>query len=113
MTDRLRVYRMKFELVPPGEKVTELEHPDDQGSRSKLGGEPDWEQNDETPSCPHCQRQMTFVAQLDSIEHDWRTNPHRIDALSRNQHYMFGDVGMIYVFLCFDCLETKSIVQCG
>ena len=56
---------------------------------------------------------MTFVAQIDSINHDADNNPHRIDCLSREQKFMFGDVGMIYVFFCFDCLETASIMQCG
>jgi hypothetical protein len=26
--------------------------------------------------------------------------------------YMFGDVGMIYVFFCFDCCHTASLMQC-
>jgi len=56
---------------------------------------------------------MTFVAQIDSIEHDEQHNPHRVDCLSEKQQFMFGDVGMLYVFFCFECLETTSIMQCG
>ena len=25
--------------------------------------------------------------------------------------FMFGDVGMIYVFYCIDCLETRCVQQ--
>lgn len=38
---------------------------------------------------------MTFYGQLDSI----------------GDKYILGDCGMVYVFVCFDCLETKSLVQ--
>lgn len=56
---------------------------------------------------------MTFVAQLDSIEHDDRANPHAVDCLSDEQQYVFGDVGMIYVFACLSCNETQSVMQSG
>ena len=29
------------------------------------------------------------------------------------QQYMFGDVGMIYIFWCFNCNETSSVMQFG
>jgi hypothetical protein len=38
---------------------------------------------------------MTFYGQLDSI----------------NDDIALGDCGMIYVFVCFDCFETKSLLQ--
>ena len=38
---------------------------------------------------------MTFYGQLDSI----------------NDEICLADCGMIYVFVCFDCFETKSIFQ--
>ena len=98
---------MSFVPVAAGDGAPDL------GLRSKLGGEPDWEQTDETPTCPGCKSAMTFVAQLDSISHDSPKNPHRIDCLSDEPKYMFGDVGLIYVFFCFDCLETLAIFQCG
>lgn len=91
-----------------------LPHYEMHGRRTKLGGKPDWEQNcDETPRCRGCKRAMTFVAQIDSVEHDGRSNPHAVDAISPNQKWMLGDVGMIYVFFCFKCLQTKSVFQCG
>src|ERR1700752_4590875 len=105
----LREYRMFFAR---GER-TGTDEGSDLGLRSKLGGKPEWDQTDETPICRSCRAPMTFVAQIDSIEHDYHNNPHAIDALSGEQHFMFGDVGMIYVFFCFDCSATKSIFQCG
>ena len=83
------------------------------GRRTKLGGKPDWIQQEETPICQDCGTPMTFVSQIDSVEHDWESNPHSVDALSDNQKWMFGDVGMIYVFFCFDCNTTSSAFQCG
>ena len=52
---------------------------------------------------------MSFVGQIDSIEHNESTNPHRQDW--EKQDYMFGDVGMFCIFFCFDCMQTKSIFQ--
>jgi hypothetical protein len=96
--------------LPPHRIVTEP-LPDDLldrsalGRRSKFGGLPTWEQGDETPTCPECGKSMAFVAQLDSLgfghANDVGTEP-----------YMFGDVGLIYVFFCFDDGKTCSIFQC-
>jgi hypothetical protein len=66
------------------------------GSRNKLGGVPDWLQLEETPNCS-CGKNMTFYGQLDSIG----------DAIC------LGDCGMIYVFICLDCFDTRAIFQCG
>ncbi|MHC4457921.1 MAG: hypothetical protein ACYS0I_12710 [Planctomycetota bacterium] len=109
MAKRLKEYRMKFEKLSPGETID----PYALGLRSKLGGEPAWDQADETPECPSCNKPMVFVAQIDSIEHDSKDNPHRVDCLSREKDFMFGDVGIIYVFFCFDCLKSQSVFQCG
>lgn len=79
---------------------------DSLGKRTKLGGSPMWIQSEENICCDSCNNKMSFVSQIDSI--DYSDN---IDVES-NSEYMFGDVGMIYVFFCFDCLETKSIFQC-
>ena len=56
---------------------------------------------------------MTFIGQIDSIEHDEAHNPHRVDCLSVDQEYMMGDVGLIYVFFCFECLQPAAVFQCG
>lgn len=106
----LREYRIKFECVPKGEHAYPTDR-ENLGLRSKLGGEPKWQQGDETPACSDCGEPMTFVGQIDSIEHRGEYNPHRQDYLE--QDFMFGDVGIIYVFFCFDCLTSQSVFQCG
>ena len=99
---QLPEFRVKLEPVPKGERAVPLDYPDNLGLRTKLGGKPDWIQGDYTPPCESCGNPMTFVAQIDSIEHDNEHNPLRKDCMG-HQDYMFGDVGMIYVFWCFDC----------
>lgn len=89
------------ELLIKYEESMELNH--DLGKRSKFGGKPDWIQNDETPKCDCCKKEMEFVAQLDSIDYTGYAN--------QTAEYMFGDVGMIYVFFCRNCGATKSILQ--
>ena len=102
---------MPFESVPKGEKA--IQDPSQLGTRSKLGGKPTWAQRPEVPKCSECKLAMTFIAQIDSMEHDEPHNPNAVSNASGQQQYMFGDVGMIYVFMCFWCLETKSVMQCG
>ena len=75
MAKQLREYRMLFEMMPPGETADTAQL----GLRSKLGGVPNWDQGDETPTCPDCQQEMIFIGQIDSIEHDSKRNPHRIE----------------------------------
>jgi hypothetical protein len=65
------------------------------GRRHKLGGVPDWLQAPDIPVCPECQVTMTFYGQLDSL----------------GGSFCLADVGMIYVFVCFDCFTTKSVLQ--
>lgn len=65
------------------------------GTRHRLGGRPEWVQSDETPSCSDCGKIMTFYGQLDSI----------------GDGYDLADCGLIYVFVCFDCFTTVSILQ--
>jgi len=64
------------------------------GHRHRIGGEPEWIQADQTPACS-CGSQMDFYAQLDSI----------------GDKFCLADCGMIYVFVCWACFETKSIFQ--
>ena len=94
-----RIPPLKLQRVPLNEEAASLPGFEwaggDIGDRSKLGGAPDFIQGDETPICPVCRRKMTFYAQLDSMSDD----------------VMLADCGMIYVFACFDCLETAAILQ--
>ena len=66
------------------------------GARHRLGGDPEFLQaGDEVPKCPGCRERMTFYAQLDSI----------------NDDFCLADVGLLYVFICFDCLTTASFIS--
>lgn len=67
------------------------------GKRHKLGGEPEFMQPPSWPDCPGCGSKMSFYGQLDSI----------------NDEFCIADAGMIYVFLCFDCYKSVSVVQSG
>jgi hypothetical protein len=69
--------------------------PDEVGTRHRLGGKPEAVQPVEYPSCSECKNVMTFYGQLDSLS----------DA------YCIGDVGLVYVFLCFDCLTAEAVVD--
>jgi uncharacterized protein YwqG len=107
---KLREYKVALTKCAPGEHAVDLDSVNNLGLRTKLGGEPDWEQNNEHPDCPSCTTPMSFVAQIDSIEHWSDANPHSRNPIGQGRSdFMFGDVGMIYVFFCFDCLESKSI----
>jgi hypothetical protein len=66
---------------------------DDIGKRHRLGGDPDFIQKIDLPKCS-CGKNMTFYAQLDSIN-----------------DFVLADCGMIYIFVCFDCFESKSVLQ--
>jgi hypothetical protein len=102
--------RVLLERVKKGERAIPLDYPDHLGLRTKLGGKPTWIQGDETPECDSCGEPMDFVAQIDSVEHESKHNPLSKPALGK-QEYMFGDVGMIYVFFCFDCLQPACLLQ--
>jgi hypothetical protein len=65
------------------------------GTRHQLGGEPKFLQDVIWPSCPSGHGKMTFYGQLDSI----------------NDDICIADCGMVYVFICFECYDTISIVQ--
>jgi hypothetical protein len=65
------------------------------GTRHQLGGRPGAIQPMEYPRCSECGEEMNFYAQLDSI----------------NDEFVLGDVGMVYVFVCFPCQEATAIVQ--
>ncbi|MEW2130422.1 hypothetical protein [Streptomyces sp. NPDC005435] len=65
----------------------------------RLGGEPDWIQNDETPDCPSCATPMTFTAELEEGT-DFATPVN------------FGGGGRGYVFHCRPCEEAAFLWQC-
>jgi len=94
---------MKEMEIIINEKSQISDHPKELGKRSKLGGEPNWIQKDETPKCPRCNKKMTFICQIDSIGYTG-------SAITTSE-YMFGDVGMLYNFFCFDCGEPDIVFQ--
>ena len=65
----------------------------------QLGGEPAWIQSDETPACPACGEQMTFVAQLEE-------GPDYATAAN------FGGGGCAYAFTCTSCRQAAFLWQC-
>ena len=65
------------------------------GKRNKIGGSPDWLQPAESPHCQLCGKEMTFYAQIDSV----------------NDENSIEDGGMIYVFYCFECGEVYALAQ--
>lgn len=67
------------------------------GKRSKVGGTPDFLHLEEPVHCDGCNSDMTFYAQIDSI----------------GDKVCIADVGMVYVFVCFGCFETKSMIESG
>ena len=107
----LRIYKVTIEPASSEDEAVPLSYPDSLGQQTKFGGAPCWVQGDDTPICPHCGERMTFVAQLDSFEHQSDRNRNGRDPLSGDQHFMVGDVGMIFVFFCSDCCEPATIFQ--
>jgi hypothetical protein len=116
--DKLPEFRVTLTRLKDGEQAypinDETPHYEYHGRRTKLGGDPDYAQGDQpSPKCSLCKKPMTFVAQIDSVEHQSKSNPHSVNALSEDQKWMFGDVGMIYVFFCFKCLQPHAEFECG
>lgn len=65
------------------------------GTRHQLGGSPQFIQQPMCPDCPNGHGKMVFYGQLDSI----------------NDDICLADCGIIYVFVCFECFESRSFVQ--
>jgi len=61
------------------------------GTRHRIGGEPEDPPIAQIPRCG-CNNPMTFYGQLDSIGDD----------------FALADVGVVQVFVCFDCFEAAA-----
>ena len=106
----LREYKVKLTPCKPGEHaVKDPQDPSNDGLKTKLGGTPDWIQDDEWHRCTECKAPMTFVGQIDSFEVENKKNPNSHPA--GKQDFMWGDVGMIYVFYCVGCAQASGVVQ--
>jgi uncharacterized protein YwqG len=92
----MEIPEIKLVAAPETEEARNAigyQYNDEAGTRHKLGGKPDFIQKEEWPCC--CGKKMTFYGQLDSI----------------GDNYDLADCGMIYIFVCFDCFNTKSILH--
>lgn len=67
------------------------------GTRHRLGGAPDLPTDVEWPVCPQGDGPMSFYAQLDGL-------PSVTD-------FDLGDAGLIFVFVCLDCLEVHALLH--
>jgi hypothetical protein len=64
------------------------------GHRHRIGGEPE-QRDTEFPRCQSCRLSMSFYGQLDSIGDD----------------FALADVGVVEVFVCFDCFEAAARIS--
>lgn len=116
LKDQLPEFKVTLQRMAKGERAVNPDDRKNHGARTKLGGVPNWIQLiDETPICEECKERMTFVAQIDSLEHRPEYRPGRSEPKRRARSmkpWMFCDVGMIYVFYCFNCSKTRSVTQC-
>ena len=104
----LREYRVK--IIPAEEAKRLPGYPNNLGCRTKFGGMPDEIHDPKPPpECPCCTAPMHFIAQIDSFEHMSSSNPN--EKHWNEQHFMFGDVGMIYVWFCFDCCWPHATME--
>ena len=78
--------------------------------RTSLGGEPVWEQNEDHPVCPDCDKNMTLVFQLDSLA---QLSNNMNVGISISDDYAFGDVGIVRFFRCADCNKFDANWECG
>jgi hypothetical protein len=106
----LREYRVSLFSLTDSER--QPVYPKNLGLRTKFGGLPDMIQpnGDSKVTCPNCQQRMHFIVQIDSFEHKSNENPNA--KVYSERHFMFGDVGMIYVWFCFDCLTPYATMEC-
>ncbi len=67
------------------------------GTRHRIGGEPSFLSPEGYPRCPSCPEVMTFYGQLDSV----------------GDGYALADVGVVQVFVCFDCFTAEAQIGSG
>lgn len=90
-------FRLRPEpLSPEAERLAGFRWaPEEVGKRHRLGGEPEWLQQPEQPTCPDCGEKMTFYAQLDAV----------------GDELALADCGLVYVFVCFDDFTAAALIQ--
>lgn len=76
----------------------------EQKAKHQLGGSPIWIQREEHLHCPQCAKAMRFIAMVDSDLH--------LDANGfRDRGHIFGDAGILYLFVCRTCGVLASTAQ--
>ena len=95
--------RIELKLFVDGQEID--------AGRTSLGGDPVWEQNEELPVCPSCDRNLTLVFQLDSLAQLSRNRDLGVNL--SGEDYAFGDVGLVRFFRCIDCNEFAANWECG
>jgi hypothetical protein len=97
----MKIPPFKLTLEPMNDEAKELISQkcewvnEELGTRHQIGGEPALINEGDYPKCPCCGEGMTFYAQLDAINHK----------------ICIADFGLIYVYICFDCIETTAVIQ--
>jgi len=61
----------------------------------KIGGQPDWIQDEEHPHCEKCNSLMKFIGQISTNE----------ELTNGKDCLVFGDSGKLYVFFCCDLIK--------
>lgn len=69
----------------------------DVGTRHRIGGESSFIGVEDYPHCTGCRETMTFYGQLDSI----------------GDGYELADVGVVAVFVCYDCFSAQAQIRCS
>lgn len=92
MAKRIPPFRLDAHpLTPEAEAVAGFQWaPPEVGTRHRTGGEPDQPPPANYPRCSSCGERTTFYGQLDEIA--------------------LADVGVVLVFVCFDCFEASAQV---
>ena len=96
MPKRIPPFRLEAHpLTPEAEHAAGFALADERiGTRHQIGGEPDGLAEPEYPRCKSCREPMTFYGQLDSVGDD----------------FALADVGVVMVFVCFDCFEATATI---
>jgi len=76
----------------------EINEEKEKNSLLKIGGQPNWIQNDEHPICTCCNSPMKFIVEINTDE----------KITNGNSILAFGDNGKLYVFACCDNVSCIS-----
>jgi hypothetical protein len=76
-----------------------------QEGKHQIGGLPTWVQHEEHIRCLNCNREMSYLAMIDSELYIGKDG-------FWNKGHMFGDEGILYIFVCRDCGGFAAKGQC-